>query len=468
MTAQIPATLDEVPILQAANKVHAGGALSMQNWWPTNPDGTPKTKKGWPAGLAPGECKQITGSRGDVYTMKHCLNGGGLVCDCPSWCMQPGVFPKLPGMARSCKHWDAEAGALVMKQFVARGLDALGEDYVSKGERPEVIAERAAKRARGETLGDLYQPFKRQRQPAEGVEAERLVPPEHGGFFGKDSFALAFDLQGQAVEGYWMSEKLDGVRAYWDGRTAFWSRAGNQFKVPAEVAAMMPLGMPLDGELWMGRGTFQQMNGFLKRKDTASDEWFARKVKFMVFDAPFADGNYETRMAAVRSHVGCNLFVQPVAIQKVTDEAAMRTRARTVAEAGGEGLMLREPHGVYRPDRTCDLLKVVDKLHTEAIVIGHNKGEGRLSTCTGSLQCKLRTGKQFAVGSGMIEVERHNPPAMGTIIVVHYKGYTDGGAPRQPTYKGVCTRVDVDESQFQTVHPEDLDTETPDEDGPGL
>ena len=137
---------------------------------------------------------------------------------------------------------------------------------------------------------------------------------------------------------------------------------------------MMPLGMPLDGELWMGRGTFQQMNGFLKRKDTAADEWFARQVKFMVFDAPFADGNYETRMAAVKSHLGFSLFVQPVHSEKVTDEAAMRTRARAIAEAGGEGLMLREPHGVYRPDRTCDLLKVVDKLHTEAMVIGHNKG----------------------------------------------------------------------------------------------
>lgn len=455
------ASLNEVPILEQANKVHAGGALSMQNFWPTNPDGTPATKKGWPANLAPGQCKQVTGSRGDVYTLKHCLNGGGLVCDCPSWCMQPGVFPKLPGMARTCKHWDAEAGALVMKQHIARGLTALGEDYVPKAERPEVIAERERKRACGESLGDLYKPFKKQRQPADGVAVERMQPPEDGGFFGKDSFALAFDLQSQPVEGYWMSEKLDGVRAYWDGHRCFWSRNGNPFKVPAEVAAMMPLGMALDGELWMGRGTFQQMNGFLKRKDTTATEWYARNIRFMVFDAPFADGNYEARMAAVRSHLGYNMFVELVRSERVTDHSAMRERARAVAEAGGEGLMLREPHGVYRPERTCDLLKVVDKLFTEAMVIGHNKGEGRLANAIGSLQCKLRSGKTFAVGSGLIEVERHNPPALGKIIVVQYKGYTESGAPRQPTYKGECTRVDVDASQFQTVHPEDAETEPP-------
>lgn len=443
--------------------MHTGGATSMQNFWPTNPDGTPKTKKGWPAGLAPGQCKQVVGSRGDVYTLKHCHNGGGLVCDCMAWCMQPGVHPKMPGMARTCKHWDAEAGSLVMKQHIARGLDVLGEDYLPKAERPEVIAQRAAKRGL-EAAGDLYKPFKKQRQPADGDPLECMEQPADGGFFGKHSFALAFDLQGQSVETYWMSEKLDGVRAYWDGKRHFLSRSGNQFAVPAEVAAMMPLCMPLDGELWMGRGTFHKLNAFLKRKDTTATEWYARQVRFMVFDAPFAPGNFDARMAAVRSHVGAaNMFVQPVHSERVTDEAAMRSRARAIAEAGGEGLMLREPHGVYRPDRTCDLLKVVDKLFTEAIIIGHNAGTGRLADVTGSLQCKLRSGKQFAVSSGLMPMQRHNPPALGTIVVIEYKGFTDGGAPRRPTFKGECTRVDVDASQFEAVHKEDMETEAPSE-----
>jgi DNA ligase-1 len=444
--------LNELPLPNAINKVHAGNAASMQNFWPTNPDGTPKTKKGWPAGLAPGECKQVVGSRGDTYTLKHCLNGGGLVCDCPAWKMQPGVFPKLPGMARTCKHWDAEAGSLVMKQHVARGIEALGEDYMPKAERPEVIAYREAKRARGERDGVLYMPFKRQRQPAEGVEADRLTPPEDGGFFGKDNFALAFDLSGQPTEGYWMSEKLDGVRGYWDGKEAFWSRNGNQFKVPAEVVAQMPLGKPLDGEFWMGRETFQQVNGLLKRKNPTVDEWRALGVKFMVFDAPFEDGNYETRMAEVGRHIGTNLFVQAVESEKVIKEEDVRTRAKAVAEAGGEGLMLREPHGVYRPERTCDLLKVVERLSTEAIVIGHNAGTDGATNKrppAASLRCRLRSGKEFSVGSGMIETERWSPPAVGTIVLLQYKGLTDAGVPRQPTYKGVCQRVDVDASQFE-------------------
>mgnify|MGYP006121198543 CR=1 FL=1 len=440
---------------------HAGGALAMQNWWPVNPDGTPKGK-GWPGGLEPGQVKQVTGSRGDTYTLKHCLNGGGLSCDCPSWCMQPGVNPKLPGMARSCKHWDELAGAGVMRAHVARGLFALGEDYVPRAERPDVIAHREAKRARGETDGDLYKPFKRQRQRAPGEAADRLEPPKNGGFFGKDSFALAFDLSGQPVEGYWMSEKLDGVRGYWDGTSSFWSRNGINFKVPAEVAAQMPLGKPLDGEFWMGRCTFQQMNGFLKRKGTLADEWAARKVKFMVFDAPFEEGAYETRMASAKSHIGTNAFVQVVHSVKVDSEQQMQDKLKEVTEAGGEGLMLREPIGVYRPDRSCDLLKVVRRMNTEAIVIGHNAGdqaEASKRPPAASLRCRLRSGKEFSVGSGMIETERWKPPAVGAIITLQYKGLTDAGKPRQPTYKGICSRVDVDASQFTTIDPQDAETE---------
>jgi DNA ligase-1 len=460
------------PSLEASNSVervapvgeHAGGALSLKNPWPTNPDGTPKGK-GWPAGLAPGECKEVRGSRGDVYILKHHVDGGGLSCTCPSWQMQPGVHPKLPGMARTCKHWDAEAGALVMKRHIARGLEALGEDYVPRAERADVIEARDKKRARCEATGVLYKPFSRQRvsSSADGVPmepGERLQPPADGGFFGAESFALAWDLTGQPVEGMWMSEKLDGVRAYYDGNGRFWSRNGKQFKAPPEVAAQVPFGTPLDGELWMGRGTFQQMNGFLKRKDALADEWRSRKVRFMVFDAPFVEGNYEARMKHVRDIVGYNEFVKPVPIERVVDEASMRERSRKIAEEGGEGIMLREPHGIYRPDRTCDLLKVVDRLHAEALVVGYNQGTGRLASApAASLRCRLRSGNTFSVGSGMVEVERYDPPPIGSIVVVQYKGMTDDGKPRQPTYKGRCQRVDVDASQFATALPEDADTE---------
>ena len=113
----------------------------MKNFWPTKADGTPQGEKGWPARLAPGESKQVLGSKGAVYTLKHHLDGGGLSCDCPSWKLQPGKHPKLPAIARTCKHLDAEVGAGEMELHVLRGVEVLGADYVPRAERSDTIAE---------------------------------------------------------------------------------------------------------------------------------------------------------------------------------------------------------------------------------------------------------------------------------------------------------------------------------------
>ena len=51
--------------------------------------------------------------------------------------------------------------------------------------------------------------------------------------------------------GWWMSEKLDGVRAYWDGKT-FYSRLGNEFIAPSWFIKNFPSHMTLDGELFGG------------------------------------------------------------------------------------------------------------------------------------------------------------------------------------------------------------------------
>ena len=48
-----------------------------------------------------------------------------------------------------------------------------------------------------------------------------------------------------------MSEKLDGVRAFWDGKD-FYSRNGNRFHAPAYFKEGLP-NHALDGELWGGK-----------------------------------------------------------------------------------------------------------------------------------------------------------------------------------------------------------------------
>ena len=94
------------------------------------------------------------------------------------------------------------------------------------------------------------------------------------------------------LAGWWMSEKLDGVRAYWDG-TQFLSRLGNLFHAPGLVHRGACRRMPLDGELWIDRKKFQQTVSIVRRQDK-TDHW--KEVRFVVFDVPARGGPFEERL----------------------------------------------------------------------------------------------------------------------------------------------------------------------------
>ena len=96
------------------------------------------------------------------------------------------------------------------------------------------------------------------------------------------------------LAGWWMSEKLDGLRAYWDGNQ-FVSRLGNTFHAPDWFLAGLPA-TPLDGELWVGRGQFARASGLVRRQDK-TELW--KEVRYLVFDAPSAPGGFEGRIAFV-------------------------------------------------------------------------------------------------------------------------------------------------------------------------
>src|SRR5689334_13871413 len=83
------------------------------------------------------------------------------------------------------------------------------------------------------------------------------------------------------LTGWWMSEKLDGVRAYWDGKKMF-SRHGKEINCLDEFLDGLPKGTPLDGELWMGRGTVEKLIGTLN--SPSQRDW--KLIKYMVFDLP--------------------------------------------------------------------------------------------------------------------------------------------------------------------------------------
>ena len=55
---------------------------------------------------------------------------------------------------------------------------------------------------------------------------------------------------------------MDGVRAYWNGKKLM-SRHGKDIECPSWFTEGLPIGVKLDGELWMGRESFDKLRGAL-------------------------------------------------------------------------------------------------------------------------------------------------------------------------------------------------------------
>jgi BRCT domain type II-containing protein len=239
--------------------------------------------------------------------------------------------------------------------------------------------------------------------------------------------------------GWWLSEKLDGVRAWWDGEK-FWSRLGNMFYAPDWFREAMPKDHILDGELFMGRGMFQETISVVRSHldNETADRW--KDITYMVFDVPsHAKKPFEKRLEIMRDLCKDRPYTRFVEQRLVTEEDDLDKLLAEMEEMGGEGLMLRAPKSKYVGSRSNTLLKVKSFKDDEAKVIGYaTEGKGRLKGMTGSLQVVNREGKKFKVGSGLTDELRRDPPPIGSIITYRYQELTNAGKPRFPTYVGLA------------------------------
>ena len=97
-----------------------------------------------------------------------------------------------------------------------------------------------------------------------------------------------YDPSTHDCKGWLASEKLDGVRCYWNGRNLY-TRNGNMTYAPDAWKAKLP-NIALDGELWSGRDQFQSIVSTVRKQDPEPKKWEA--IKFMVFDGPSIKGDF--------------------------------------------------------------------------------------------------------------------------------------------------------------------------------
>lgn len=252
---------------------------------------------------------------------------------------------------------------------------------------------------------------------------------------------------GVALEDYWVSEKLDGVRAYWDGER-FWSRGGNEYRAPQWFTRGFP-DASMDGELWMGRGRFAELSGAVRRLEPIDESW--RQIRFMVFDLPDIDQPFSERVRQMARMLvpSPSPYLAMVSQRRAKSHGRLMAELDRIVSEGGEGLMLKRGSSHYSGGRSDNLLKVKRYDDAEAVVVAHLPGSGKYQGMLGSLKVERHDGRQFRIGTGFSDEQRKNPPPVGTIITYRHYGYTSTGLPRFASFM----RVRSDEPGYPLPEP---------------
>ncbi|MCA9105747.1 MAG: DNA ligase [Planctomycetales bacterium] len=334
--------------------------------------------------LADGESVEVKGSSAKPYVLKNV--GGVYSCTCPAWRNQSVEIER-----RTCKHLRKLRGD-------AAELARVGGELPTK---------------------------------ARTAAADKEGPP----LLLAQSWDNATDLSD-----WWMSEKLDGVRAYWDGKR-FISRQGNEYHAPDWFVDGLP-DTPLDGELWIDRKKFQRTVSVVRRQDK-SDHW--REVRYLVFDAPASQGGFEERLAFLGDLLRSNK--QPFAAlhQHVRCQGVEHLQAELarIESLSGEGLMLRQPESIYEVGRSATLLKVKTFHDAEAVVVAHQPGKGKHKGRLGAVVARLEDGTEFSIGTGFSDAQRGSPPEIGSIVTFRYQELSDAGVPRFPSFVRLCDEANT-------------------------
>ena len=230
------------------------------------------------------------------------------------------------------------------------------------------------------------------------------------------------------ISQYWISEKLDGMRGYWNGSQLL-TRQGNIINSPTWFTKNWP-NKPMDGELWIKRDYFQQTISCIRK--LAIDEACWESVRFMLFDLPSHSGTFTERILAMEKLIKNinSSYLSMIKQFKVTTIKELEQTLNEIVRNNGEGLMLHQGNAYYHIGRTAKIMKLKKYQDAEAMVVAHLAGNGKYRGALGAIKVKTKEGIIFKIGSGFTDYERNNPPKIGSIITYQYNGNTRAGIPR--------------------------------------
>lgn len=351
--------------------------------------------------LENGENTTFQGSGKKPYVIKKI--GGVISCSCPAW-LNMGLAIET----RACKH-------------IKKAIDPACW--------PKEALERAGMLTTLESSeSDQFVASILPSEPVRYTKTGKISTAIKGGAVKKDTappvlLAHEWDDE-QDVIGWYCSNKLDGVRAWWNG-SEFISRLGNTFNAPQWFKDAMPQGIILDGELFVGNGQFRKTISTVSKLIPNDSEW--KNLQYMVFDLPTHGGIFEERMEDLRKILPVEgretRYVDMVEHYPISGEdlgQAVEDQLSLAEKYGYEGIMLRQPGSFYVEGRSNTLLKLKRYYDEEATVIEHIPGRGKHKGRMGAIRIQLDDGTIFKLGTGFTDKDRENPPKIGSRITFHY------------------------------------------------
>jgi len=236
-----------------------------------------------------------------------------------------------------------------------------------------------------------------------------------------------------------MSEKLDGVRAYWDGKQLI-SRSGRVLNPPRSFTQGFPP-FALDGEIWSRRGEFEHIVSIINTKES-QENW--DELSYNIFEVPHQKGGLLERLNVLERYLVHNVSerIHLIKQTKIKDEHELRSFFDEVIAHGGEGIVLRDPDEPYYTGRTSSALKYKPFTDAECRVTAVLEGRGKFSGQLGAVKCDYK-GKIIKIGSGFTSEQRKNSFLIGTVISFKYYGLTHLGNPKYPVFLRVRTDGDI-------------------------
>lgn len=236
------------------------------------------------------------------------------------------------------------------------------------------------------------------------------------------------------VTNWYMSEKLDGVRAYWNGKKLI-SRSGKVFNVPKFFIKDFPP-FKLDGELWTKRGDFSNIVSIVNKKKPHHG-W--KVLTYNIFEVPSAKGTLTQRLQTIKNYLKTNpnKYIRAIKQIKVKSNNHLKEFQIVIENKGGEGLVVRNSSLAYYTGRDKNSLKVKSFIDDECTIVGYSKGKGKYDGQIGSLSCRMKNNQVIKIGSGLSDNQRQFPPKIDDIITFKYYGLTAKGNPRFPIFMRV-------------------------------